>query len=358
MYLIEKEPCIGGKVARYEVLYPEMVCSSCLIEPQLDTVLHHDHIEVLTLTEILGMKGYLGNFIATVRQKSRFVNPDVCIGCGACFEACPVSVCGPFVRGESKRKAIHIPYPGALPTWRLLMPRAACGFKGIVLFLPEGLPFGAIRYGETDGIREIKVGAVVIATGFATFVPERYDRYAYGKVENILTSLEFEQLVNSTGPTEGKILLGDGRSPRSIAFVHCVGSRTKNFNEYCSGICCLYTLKHAHQARTQLPETTICQFHADLSFPGKASWFSIGRSGKRMMFISFACCSPILEIRKSSEGIMITHTIPRENGNRINSIWSFWLRLWRMEKTGELAGILDVKLGEEWDLFGGRFHMG
>ena len=270
VYLLEKEPYIGGRVARHEDLYPNMVCASCLMESRLDAVLHHDNIEVLTLTELLEVKGYLGNFVARVRQKARHVNLDACVGCGACFEACPVSVPGPFTRGAAARKAIYIPYPGALPNVALMDEENCLRFQGeSCSACLASCPFGAIHYEEAAGIRELKVGALVLATGFGSFDPQKDERYGYGKAEDILTGLEFEQLVNTAGPTEGEILLANGQPPRNIAFIHCVGSRTKKFNDYCSGVCCLATLKHAHQARMQLPEAGISEFHADLCLPGK-----------------------------------------------------------------------------------------
>ena len=349
VYLIEKEPCIGGMVARYEGLYPDMACAACMIEPLLDTVLHHDNIEVLTLTEVIEVNGCLGNFVVTVRNKSRFVSQEACIGCGACFEACPVSVPGPFMRGVANRKAIYIPYSGALPNVALIDGENCLWFQGkSCCSCLEACPFGAIHYEEADSIREIKVGAVVVATGFGSFDPEKDERYGYGKFENILTSLEFEQLVNSTGPTEGKILLESGRPPGKIAFVHCVGSRTEKFNEYCSGVCCLYTLKHAHQARMQLPEAVICQFHADWCLPGKDSQRFYQKVLEEDRIDFFRMLRPdSIEIRKGSEKIMITHTdFAQELKRNEFDMVVLVAAMESGESTEAMAEILDVKLGQ------------
>lgn len=348
VYLIEKAPCIGGKVAEHEDLYPDMVCASCLMESQLDAVLHHEDIEVLTLTKMIEARGYLGNFRVNVRQKARFVDLEACIGCGACFEVCPVTVPISFMGGMAARKAIYIPYAGALPNVALIDGENCLRRSESCHICLESCPFGAIRYEETETVRELKVGAIVVATGFGSFDPQKDKRYGYGKVENIITSLEFEQLVNSTGPTEGKILLADGRPPRNIAFVHCVGSRTENFNDYCSGVCCLYTLKHAHQARLQLPEAGISQFHSDLCLTGKdAQRFYRKVLGEDRIEFFRMLRPDAIKIQEGTGSILITHTDIQGVSERNEfDMVVLATAMESGEDTEEIAGILDVKPGE------------
>jgi len=349
IYLIEKEPCIGGRVAQHEDLYPDMVCASCLIESQLDTVLHHDRIEVLTLTEMVEVKGYLGNFMVNVRQKARFVDMEACIGCGACFEACPVTVSLPFIGEMAGRKAIYVPYSGALPNVAVIDGNNCLRFQGkSCSACAESCPFEAIRYEATDEVRELKVGAIVVATGFGSFDPRKDDRYGYGRVENVITSLEFEQLVNSAGPTEGKILLKNGLAPQNIAFVHCVGSRTEKFNDYCSGVCCRYTLKHAHQARVQLPEAEIYQFHTDLCLSGKDAqrFYQKVLKEDRVGFLRMLHPDSI-EIQKGSGKIVITHTDSAGELKRNDfDMVVLATAMESPEETKQMAEILDVKVGK------------
>ncbi|MBM4136636.1 MAG: CoB--CoM heterodisulfide reductase iron-sulfur subunit A family protein [Nitrospira sp.] len=272
VYLVEKSPVIGGKVALYEKVFPTLECASCVLDPVLDKVLHNEQIELLTLSEIQEVLGFFGNFIVKVKKNARCVDTKTCIGCGACFEVCPAKVKNEYNEGLDERRAIYIPYAGALPNVAVI-DREHC-----LHFQTEGCnacqntcPFSSINYEENDEVQELRVGAIVLATGFDVFDPKRAPRYGYGKIDNVYTSLEFERLLNSNGPTGGKILLKNGQPPKKIALIHCVGSRTREYNEYCSGICCMYSLKFAHMVNEQLPDSSISEFYSDFCLPGKES---------------------------------------------------------------------------------------
>jgi heterodisulfide reductase subunit A len=270
VYLVEKLPCIGGKVARYEDVFPSLECASCILDPILDEVLHNEHIEILTLTEVQEVLGFYGNFLVKVNQKARFVDTGTCIGCGACLETCPVKVKNEYNEGLDERKAIYIPYAGALPNVAAIDKKHCLRWQQEACSAcREACPFGSITYEDTDQVRQLRVGAIVLATGFDLFDPARAPQYGYGKIEDVYTSLEFERLVNSTGPTEGKIVLRNGKVPEKIALVHCVGSRSSKFHEHCSTVCCMYLLKFAHQVNSQLPDASMTGFYSDLCLPGK-----------------------------------------------------------------------------------------
>jgi len=270
VYLVEKLPSIGGKVARYEEVFPNLECASCMLDPILDDVLHHENIEVLTYSEIQEVLGFYGNFVVKVKKKARFVDLKSCIGCGACFEVCPIKVRNEYNEGLDERKAIYIPYAGSLPNMAVIDKESCLHLQGKECdACQKACPFGCINYDETDESRELEVGAIVLATGFDIFDPKKAPQYGYGKVENVFTALEFERLLSSTGPTGGKILLKNGQPPGSITLVHCVGSRTNKFNEHCSGICCMYSLKFAHMAKQKLPDVSITEVYSDFCLPGK-----------------------------------------------------------------------------------------
>jgi len=281
VFVVEKSPCIGGKAARYEDLYPTMECAACVLDGLLDTVLHHDRIDVFTLSEVQEVLGYFGNFQVKIKKKARFVELGACIGCELCFGVCPVRVRNEFNEGLDERKAIYTPYAGALPNVAAIDKANCIRFKGEACSAcQEACPFGAVNFEDTDSVQEVTVGAMVIATGFDLFDAGQAPQYGYGKIDNVYTSLEFERLLNSNGPTKGNILLKNGRPPRTIALIHCVGSRTARHNEHCSGICCLYLLKFAHQAREKLPEVSIVELYADFCLPGKESQGFFNRVSK------------------------------------------------------------------------------
>jgi heterodisulfide reductase subunit A len=272
VHVVEKLPFIGGKAARYEDVFFSLECASCVLDPRLDEVLHNEHIELLTFSEVQEVLGFYGNFIVKIIKKARFVDTVTCLGCGACFEVCPVKVKNEYNEGLDQRRAIYIPYDGALPHAAVIDKEHCLLFQGKECnACKDACPFGSINYEESDQVQELRVGAIVLATGFDIFDPRKARQYGYGKIEDVYTSLQFERLLSSTGPTGGKILLKNGQPPQEIALVHCVGSRTSKFNEYCSGICCTYLLKFAHQANQKLPGVLITELCSNLCLAGKES---------------------------------------------------------------------------------------
>ena len=309
VYLVEKLPCIGGKVARYEKLFPNLECASCVLDPLLDEVLHNEHIELMTSTEVQEVLGFYGNFIIKVKKKAQFVDSKSCIGCGACMEVCPVKVRNEYNEGLDERKAIYIPYPGSLPHVAVIDKERCLHLQGKECnACKDACPFGSIHYEETDQIRELNPGAIVLATGFDVFDPKKVSQYGYGKIKNVYTSLEFERLLSSNGPTGGKILLENGQPPKRIAFIHCVGSRTRKYHEYCSGICCIYSFKFSHLITEQLPDSLITEFYSDFCLPGRESqrFFNNLADRKRIDFIQLRNIDSI-ELSQKNSTVLINY---------------------------------------------------
>jgi len=231
----------------------------------------HPNITLLTYSEVEDVSGYIGNFTVRVRKKARSVREEVCTGCGICQEKCPVKVVDTgFEVGMGKRKAIYRPFAQAIPNVPVIDRENCLWFtKGRCRACEKLCPAGAIDYEQQDQILELKVGAIVVATGFAMWDPRKLPQYSYGLSPNIITSLQFERLVSAGGPTGGEILTAEGKKPERVAIIHCVGSRDVNAHPYCSRICCMYSLKHAHQVREKTG-AEVYEFYMDMRAFGKA----------------------------------------------------------------------------------------
>jgi len=267
VYLVEHSPIIGGLVIRYEEISPTLECAPCMMAPILQQVLQNKYIEVFTNSELVELIGSLGNFTAIIRTSPRFVDVNACIGCGACFEPCPVEVPNEFEDGFSKRKAIYWPYAGSLPNVPMIDIRHCRRFDGNGCTACEQVcPMGAIRYDDREGFRELKIGAVVLAVGCHLIDLSRLPHYGFGQYPDIYTALQLERMLSLNGPTGGKVLLRDGRTPGSVIFVHCVGRREAG---YCSGICCSVAIKLSHLIKNKHPEIDILHLYQDLCLPQK-----------------------------------------------------------------------------------------
>lgn len=249
VYLVEREPSIGGHMAMFDKTFPTLDCSACILTPKMFDVGAHPNITLLSYSEVERVDGYVGNFTVQVRKKARMVDQSLCTGCGSCWEKCPIRIVDTvFEAGVGYRKAIYRPFPQAVPKYPVIDVENCTYYKtGKCRMCEKVCPTNAIRFDMQDEIVELEVGNIILATGFKLFDARRIPQYGYGRLENVFTSLEFERLTNAAGPTEGKIVLRDGETtPQSVAIIHCVGSRDRNYNTHCSAICCMSSLKFAH----------------------------------------------------------------------------------------------------------------
>ncbi len=274
VYLVEKQPSIGGHMAQLDKTFPTLDCSACILTPKMVDVSQHPNITLLTWSEVEKMDGYMGNFQVTVRKKARYVVEDTCTGCGICIEKCPFKVIDTeFEVGMGERKVIYRPFPQAVPKYPVI-DAANCVYflKGKCKACQKFCPTepNSIDFEQQDEILKLEVGNIILATGYQLFDVKRIPQYGYGKLENVFTSLEFERMVNAAGPTEGKILLRDKESePESVLIVHCVGSRDENYHKYCSKVCCMYSLKFGHLVHERIPDATVYNCYIDMRTPGK-----------------------------------------------------------------------------------------
>jgi heterodisulfide reductase subunit A len=269
VYLVEREPSIGGHMIQLDKTFPTLDCSACILSPNMSELGSHPYIELLTYSEVEEVSGYVGNFKARIRKKARYVDEEKCTGCGVCQEKCPWKVTSEFEMGLGQRKAIYIPFPQAVPNVPVI-DREHCVYfqNGKCRACEKFCEAGAINFNDEDKLIEVEVGNVILATGFQTFDPSVAAQYGYGEFGDIITGLEFERLCNATGPTGGNIQLKDGSAPRSVAIVHCVGSRDEEFHDYCSRVCCMYALKHSHLIKEKT-DAEVCQIFTDIRCFGK-----------------------------------------------------------------------------------------
>ncbi|ACX52440.1 4Fe-4S ferredoxin iron-sulfur binding domain protein [Ammonifex degensii KC4] len=271
--LVEREPSLGGKMVLLDKTFPTLDCSACISTPKMAAVAKHPLIRLYTYAEVEKVEGSLGNYRVIIRQKARYVDHTKCTGCGTCWEKCPVKVPDELNFRLSTRPAIYLPFPQAVPNKPVIDARHCRQLtKGKCGVCQKVCPAGAIDYTQQDSLHEEEVGAIIVATGFDLFPWEKaYGEYGYGRYPDVITGLAFERLVNASGPTGGRIVRpSDGREPRTVVFVHCVGSRDElKGREYCSRICCMYTAKHAHQVKERLPEAKVYVFYIDIRTFGK-----------------------------------------------------------------------------------------
>lgn len=280
--IVEKNPTIGGRMSQLDKTFPTLDCSSCILTPKMVEVKQNENINLFTYSEVEDVKGYIGNFNVTIRRKARMVNEGICTGCGACTEVCPMAkikrldkgIPNEFNMGLNTRGAIYIPFAQAVPCVPVIDTEHCIHFKtGKCGKCVEACTAKAIDFEQKDELIERDYGAIVVATGYQISSLKNFGEFAYDQSPDVITSLELERLMKADGPTAGEILRpSDGKRPKSIVFIQCVGSRDTSGNgkPYCSKVCCMYTAKHTMLIKEHYPDTEIHVFYIDVRTPGKA----------------------------------------------------------------------------------------
>ncbi len=289
VFLVEQTGTIGGHMAMFDKTFPTLDCAACILTPKMVDVGQHEMVRLLTRSKVVGISGKPGSYRVKIRQNARYVDVKSCIACNQCADVCPVKVESEFDAGISLRKAIYIPFPQAVPN-AYLVDDEHCTY-----ILSEGKKCGVcmkkcpkecINLNEKEHTIDIEVGNIILATGYELLDVSKIEQYGYGVFPNVLTSLEFERLTNASGTTGGKIVTktkrfnkktekdewvfsSDGMPPRSVALIHCVGSRNKKYNPYCSRVCCMYSLKFAHLIKEKIPNVSVYEFYIDMRAFGK-----------------------------------------------------------------------------------------
>ena len=274
--IVEKSPTIGGKMAQIDKTFPTLDCAACILTPKMVEAAQQEKIKIYSYSEVEEVKGFVGNFSVKIKKKARYVNEDICTGCGLCTEKCPMKkVPNEFNLGMDNRHAVYIPFAQAVPKVATIDPNYCIKLKtGKCGLCSTVCAAGAINYDAKDEFVEAKYGAIVVATGFNPIMVDKFDEFAYSQSPDVVTSLEYERLMNAAGPTSGTLLRpSDRKHPKTIVFVQCVGSRCDGVDSkckpYCSKVCCMYTAKHAMLTREKYPDTDVYVFYIDVRTPGK-----------------------------------------------------------------------------------------
>ncbi|MCF2137493.1 MAG: CoB--CoM heterodisulfide reductase iron-sulfur subunit A family protein [Candidatus Thorarchaeota archaeon] len=270
VYIVEKEPSIGGKMARWDKTFPTLDCASCILTPRMAETGSHPNIELLTMAEVDQVEGFVGNFEVTIKQRPRYVDIDKCTSCGDCSDVCPVDVPAEFDANLTYRKAIYIPFAQAVPSAYLLDMDNCLGVDAVRCGkCKEACGAEAINYDDQEKTIKIKVGTIIVATGFDLFDATKKEEYGYGEFPNVVNIGEVERMLSSAGPTQGHVVRpSDLKEPKRIVYVQCVGSRDERTNRYCSRVCCMTAIKQARMIRDKLG-AEIYIFYIDLRTFGK-----------------------------------------------------------------------------------------
>ena len=272
--IVEKSPTIGGNMAKLDKTFPTLDCAACILTPKMVDCAQNEKIDIMTFSEIEEVKGFVGNFKVQIRRKARFVNEKTCTGCGVCMQKCPSKKgLNEFNMGLNTRPAIYIPFAQAIPNVAIIDPEQCLKLKnGKCGLCALNCQVKAIDYTMQDEIVEREYGAIVVATGYKTISLDNFNEFGYSTYKDVVTSLEFERIMNAAGPTSGQLIRpSDGKHPKVITFIQCVGSRDTSGcgKPYCSKICCMYTAKHAMLLREKYPDTEVHIFYIDVRTPGK-----------------------------------------------------------------------------------------
>ncbi|MBI4965734.1 MAG: hydrogenase iron-sulfur subunit [Desulfomonile tiedjei] len=271
VYLIERTGSIGGRMAQIDKTFPTMDCSICILAPKMSEVGRHPNIELLTLAEVKEVQGHIGNFRVQVLKRARYVTKE-CTACGDCIQACPQLAPDEFNAGLTIRHGIYIPFAQAVPSTFLIDMDRCLNNQGIVACdrCFQACSHKCIDFSARDEMLEINVGTIVVATGVDVYDPTSLTELGYGKFPNVITTLEFERLINAGGPSSGELIRpSDRKRPQRVAFLQCIGSRSKRSNPYCSNVCCMNTIKDALLIKEHWPETEIYVFYIDIRAFGK-----------------------------------------------------------------------------------------
>ena len=290
VHLVEEKPSLGGVMAQLDKTFPTNDCSACMMGPKLVELANHPNIEILAYTDVLNLEGEAGLFRLTLNKKARAIDPEKCVACGLCAEKCPVKIPDPFNLALNNKKAAYILYPQAVPLVYTI-DKTHCRYftQGKCRICEKLCPSKAVTFDQQDEVIELDTGAVVLAGGFESFDASRKAEYGHGRWPNVVTSLEYERILSAAGPYGGRIQrASDGKEPKRVAWIQCVGSRDSHIGQdYCSAVCCMSAVKQAMITKENDPQTETTIFYIDMRAHGKGfdRYYERAETENRVRFV-------------------------------------------------------------------------
>jgi heterodisulfide reductase subunit A len=309
VHLVESTPSIGGHMAQLDKTFPTNDCSMCILSPKMIMCAGHENVRLHTYSEVESLEGEFPSLKVVIREKARYVNISRCTGCGDCIAKCPVKVPNEFEEGLSTRKAIYLPFPQAVPR-KVTIDSEHCRMItskkcGICKKVCQA---GAIEYEQEDKLVTLDVSAVVVATGFSLADVTALPQYGLGTCKDVVTSLQLERILSASGPTAGRLVrASDGKEPKKLGFVQCVGSRDEKMCKYCSSVCCMYATKESILVREHVPDIESTIFYMDMRATGKGFQEFVQRAEKNygVRYINSRPAS--VQPGKDGAGVLITY---------------------------------------------------
>ena len=351
VFLVERNPSIGGRMAQLDKTFPTLDCAICILAPKMVEVSRHPRIHLHTFSEVAAVEhSQDDSFRVTIRKKPRYVNSEKCTGCGICIEVCPSRhISDDFNEGLGDRAAIYITFPQAVPrvatideTYCLKLMENKCGI------CKKKCPTDAIDYKDEEEEFIVNVGSIIVATGFDLYKSDYLKRYGYGTFRNVISSMQYERMLNASGPTKGQVLRpSDGKPPARVGVVLCAGSRSQWCKEYCSKVCCMYSTKEAVLTKEHIPEAEVLIFYNDLRTINKGHEEFIRRSSENSG-IQFVCGLPGDIEQDEDESLRVKHHDRQTDRVLTETIDLLVLSppIVPSEGTEELARMLDVELDQ------------
>jgi heterodisulfide reductase subunit A len=352
VHLVERSPSIGGRMAQLDKTFPTNDCSMCILSPKMIMCAGHENVTLHVYSEVEGISGEFPNLKVTIKQKARFVDISKCTGCGDCVAKCPVKVPNEFEEKLSKRKAIYLPFPQAVPR-KVTIDAEHCRMitSGKCGVCKKVCQAGAIDYDQTDTTTVLDAAAVVVATGFDLADVTVLSQYGLGICKDVVTSLQLERILSASGPTGGHLVrASDGKEPKRLGFIQCVGSRDEKMYKYCSSVCCMYATKESILVREHVPDIDSTIFYMDMRATGKGFQEFVHRAEKNYGVRYIRSRPAKVQPANGGSGVLVTYETRGLAGEQVTEEFDMLVlcpALVPSYGASDLAKLLRIELDED-----------